>query len=389
MTRRSAATLLIDNEPMKPGRIAIHFPTDSDSEIEAIVFLEGDFPIKEVFALGEMLETSGVFTPGYGPPPVGLCHPEGFIYEHQVQQTKTVLLADRNITSRFAQIAKGAIADGQLRTVAAVMSFCQCLDILIEPSVAFHELASSQGNEQANTELAWFRAADNGNPRAWIAYALGERDALPQPYQPHARSVHDFAYPLYRWRRNYAAALKIGKLELQASLTPLERIMRLLDWMERDFIVAGPAAMLACIYFAPLSPPKKGLLKQLKSPDRGRAIAGIKNAAWDITYLSDFVKRVNDTPGGETRYLLASLDTSMHLIARSLFEYGADGFHMAPMADGLGRWWPRNDALVIAQRLQELFEHAARSVNGPLRERSSTYVDDAIDQGESALRQLQ
>ena len=40
---------------------------------------------------------------------------------------------------------------------------------------------------------------------------------------------------------------------------------------------------------------KADLFKQLRSPARDRALAGIKNAAWDMTHLSDFSKRVQDS----------------------------------------------------------------------------------------------
>lgn len=300
---------------------------------------------------------------------------------------KTVLLPDRNVTSRFARIAKGAEADEQMRLVAAIMAFAQCLEIQIEPSVAFHELAYTQGNASANEELAWFRASDNGKPQRWIDYALGRITCLPGPYQPHAVAEHDLIYPLHRWRRNYAAALKIGGLELDG-LPPLQRIFGLLDWMEHDFIVAGPAAIMACLYFAPNSPPRKGLLKQLKSADRERGIAGTRNAAWDVTYLSDFVRRVNDTSDGSVRYLFASLDKSLQRLAGALFEYGADGLRKEAIVGGLEQWWPRADAETIAARLEDLFSIVNAQDSSVDRSRSAGYVDEAIARGERKLREF-
>ncbi|MEN3967499.1 hypothetical protein, partial [Mammaliicoccus sciuri] len=91
---------------------------------------------------------------------------------------------------------------------------------------------------------------------------------------------------------------------------------------------------------APNSPPRKGLLKQLKSPDRQRALDGVKNAAWDITHLSDFIKKVNDAEGGDTRYLFASADKTLHKMAKFLFDFGANGVNVAPMIEGLAAWWP-------------------------------------------------
>lgn len=340
---------------------------DEEEELEGAIFLPPGFPYHELMALAPMLEGAGAFTPGYGPPPVGLCHPHGFLYTHGFQGQSTVLLPDRNIASRFAQIAMGALATNDLRLVAAIKAFCHFLDILVEPSVAFHELAHKQGNDIANEELRWFRIGDNGDAFAWFDYAIGRIDRIPSPAEQPRIDSHDLAFPLRRWRRNYIVALKIAELEL-SSLSNLQRMLSLLDWMHSDFIIAGPAAMLACIYFAPNSPPRKGLLKRLNSPDRQRALEGVKNAAWDITHLSDFIKKVNEAEGEGTRYLFASTDRTLHKMAKFLFDFGANGIHIDPMVEGLSAWWPSDQAKVIVERLARLFEDAAepgRALNSP------------------------
>ena len=95
--------------------------------------------------------------------PVGLFHPDGFFYDQHIERSKTILIPDRNVVSRMAQLARGrrVEADQQVRTAAGLLAFAQCLDIEIEPSVAFHELAHTAGNEAAWDELGWFRSADN------------------------------------------------------------------------------------------------------------------------------------------------------------------------------------------------------------------------------------
>lgn len=354
---------------------------DDQEDIEGIVFFPPEFPYPELMALAPVLEGAGVFTPGYAPPTVGLCHPDGFLYSHSFQGQSTILLPDRNIASRFAQIAMGKPATEDLRLVAAVKAFCHFLDILVEPSVAFHELAHKQGNFRANEELAWFRIGDNGDAFTWLDYALGRIDRLPQPANEPGVDSHDLAFPLRRWRRNYIVALKIAELEL-STLTNIQRMLALLDWMHNDFIVAGPAAMLACIYFAPNSPPRGGLLKRLNSPDRQRALDGVKNAAWDITHLSDFIKKVNEADGNGTRYLFASSDKALHVMAKFLFEFGVDSPDLRPMADGLSAWWPVDQAIAIAERFARLIEEAedpSRALNKP---QPNGFIDDMTVRGE-------
>lgn len=124
----------------------------------------------------------------------------------------------------------------------------------MEPSVAFYELAQKQGNAIANDELAWLRQADNANAFANMEVAMGRMERLEGLAPPTSIGGLDLAKLIRRWHRNYIVALEIGELELDG-LPHLERILALLNWMQRDFIIAGPAAMLACIYFAPNSPP--------------------------------------------------------------------------------------------------------------------------------------
>ncbi len=351
---------------------------------EGAIFLSPSFPYQKLLTLAPILEAASVFTAGYGPPSVGLCHPDGFLYSHSFENQSTILLPDRNIASRFAQIAKGELASDDLRLVAAIKAFCHFLDILVEPSVAFHELAHKQGNDIANAELGWFRVGDNGDAFAWFDYAIGRIDRIPPPKEvPHLDSF-DLAFPLRRWRRNYIVALKIAELEL-SSLTNLQRMLSLLDWMHRDFIIAGPAAMLACIYFAPNSPPRAGLLKRLNSPDRQRALDGVKNAAWDITHLSDFIKKVNEAEDKEVRYLLASNDRAMHILAQFLFDFGADGIHVDLMVEGLSAWWSVDHATTIATQLAHLIDHAmdpSRALNLPQPE---GFIDDMTARGEKIV----
>lgn len=359
---------------------------DGEGEIEGALFLPPDFPYPELLELGKYLKAADVLTPGYIPPPVGLCHPDGFIYEKNFEDIKTVLLPDRNVASRFAQIAKGGVVDDAVRPVAALLAFSHFLDIEIEPSVAFHELAHKQGNSISNEELAWLRQADNADAHTKMDVALGRAARLVVPPPPASVGDLDLAFPLRRWRRNYIVALKIGELEL-AGLPHLERMLALMDWMHRDFIVAGPAAMLACIYFAPKSPPRKGLLKQLQSADRLRAIEGAKNAAWDITHLSDFVQRVNEAADGSTRYIFASLDRNLHYIARSLFDFGADDIRPDNIVGELGKWWPQAHARAIAERMVGLFASVDHPERAARRPQIAGFIDSLIHSGEVALLQ--
>ncbi len=372
--------------PLSPERVVLSFGPDSDDpeQIERTVVLPHDFPYMELLALGEMLEADSVFVAGYRPPPVGLCHPNAFIFEANFEQIQTILLPDRNIVSRMAKIVAGAPMDAMLRKVAAIKAFCHFLDIQIEPSVAFHELAQTQGNDTANLELARFRDADNADPYPWLDLAFGQKDALAPINPKRSPESYDLAFPLRRWRRNYIVALKIAELEL--SVRPnLDRVLKLLTWMRDDFIIAGPAALLACIYFAPNSPPRRGLFKQLRSSNRQRAIDGVRNAAWDLTHVSEVVRKVNEAGNGPVRLLFASFDEGLRKLAGILFAISTESFSEELLAEALTPWWNQAQAEQIGRSLAELVRdindegRIQRQANSPLS------IDDMIQLGEQFI----
>jgi hypothetical protein len=372
--------------PQTPERVALTFgPDDDDPErIERTVILPPDFPYMELRALGAMLEAEGVFVPAYQPPPAGLCHPDAFIFEAQFEKIQTILLPDRNIASRMAKIVTGAPMDTKLRKIAAIKVFCHFLDVQIEPSIAFHELAQTQGNEVANLELARFRDADNADPYPWLDLAFGDLDAL-EPTEPqHSPECHDLAFPLRRWRRNYIAALKIAELEF-SSCTNLDRMLGLLSWMRNDFIIAGPAALLACIYFAPNSPPRRGLFKQLRSPNRLRAIHGVRNAAWDLTHLSEMIRKVNEANGSQTRLLFVSFDEGLRILAGLLFTVSTEDFSEQLLIEALVPWWSKVHAERIATSLVELLADLDDESRKQRQANSPVSIDEMIQQGEQLL----
>lgn len=376
----------LSRRPRSPERIALSFgPDDDDPErIERTVILPPDFPYMELRALGEMLEAEGVFVPGYQPPPVGLCHPDAFIFEAQFENIQTILLPDRNIASRMAKIVAGAPMDETLRKIAAIKAFCHFLDIQIEPSIAFHELAQLQGNDAANLELARFRDADNADPYPWLELAFGDLNALNPKEPQHSPEAHDLAFPLRRWRRNYIAALKIAELELSGRPN-LDRMLALLSWMRDNFIIAGPAALLASIYFAPNSPPRKRLFKQLFSPNRLRAVDGVRNTAWDLTHLSEMIRKVNEANDSQIRLLFASFDKGLRTLAGLLFHASAEKFSEALLVDALVPWWSRAQAEQIANSLMKLLADLNNKNRKQRQANSPVSIDEMIQQGEQRV----
>lgn len=355
--------------------------------MELFVKMPDGFPIQEVLDIGDHLQQIDVLVADYPDPNFEVYFVGNYLGANRLYGIQTILLPDRNVVSRMAQAAKGKLLDTHGRNAAAILAFAQCLSIQIEPSIAFHEVAFNAGNQVALEELSWFRVADNGNLHEWVAAGLGQLDSIPTIGTPPAIEQLDLAAPIKRWRRNYIVAMKIGELELNGKLNAIQKMSALMEWMRDDFILAGPAAILAFLYFAPNSPPRRRLLKNLKSSNRQEALNGAKNAAWDITYLSDFARRINEENDGpqQTHYIFATFDQRLRDLARFVIgeheEMGAD----ESLAKSFERWWPMKDAQTIADLWANCRTRTRTQEWWRQYKDRPDHVGDLIAQGEAAL----
>ncbi|HKR92193.1 hypothetical protein [Novosphingobium sp.] len=349
------------------------------------IFIDPDFPVEDVETIANRLTSLNCLASGFIPPPVGLLDIAALMYAERCDEIETTLIVDRNLASRMAQLAReGAPRKWDRTTEIAVklMAFAQAMNLDIEPGLAFHELAHRDGNASAQAELSWFRAADRGAAVKWIDVALGR--ATKVDLGPVAEpETHDLAKPLMRWRRNYIVALKIAEPALIGGKA-VNSMLALFDWMIDDFILAGPAAMYAARYFGPLA--NKGrMMKSMRSNDRERAIAGAKNAAWDITYVSEFCRRTRSGEESGRQYIFASGDQALIDVA-SIITCGPEADEDGPsLLERLCEWWPGREGRVIHDRYLACIERVG---NG--RNRGTDLTGDPIGemilQGEGWLR---
>ena len=144
-------------------------------------------------------------------------------------------------------------------------------------------------------------------------------------------------------------------------MAPLGRTLSLYRWLVDEFFLAGPAAFFATMYFSP-NAGRRRLVKHLRSHERGRAVAGVRNAAWDMTYLSDFVRRVGRTVEEGRYYVFATADRSLARIATAMVLDADRGDGRVEYARRLSDWWPECDAATIAG---ELLSHVERVEGRP------------------------
>jgi hypothetical protein len=194
--------------------------------------------------------------------------------------------------------------------------------------------------------------------------------------------------PLYRWQRNYVLALRIAELHL-AGGSPLELMERLMEWMYRDFLIGGPALQLASHYFAP-GAPRRGLLKHIESPDRDRALLGVRNAAWDLTLVSEWLNLVQRNDGAtrpERFYTLCTLDKAVKRMAQDLVTFEAkSGPEDEQLFNVFNRVWGQVAARRLAGLLGEYQTKAADQKRQLHQVSTLDFINEMISKGEEAVR---
>jgi hypothetical protein len=295
--------------------------------------------------------------------------------------------------TRWLALLSGRSGLPEDRIAAAIMVFAQSANILVEPNLALYEATVAGGSETTRQELLQFRIADNLDINYWTDLAMGRTRELSfadneLPTGSDECTEIDFEIRLERWSRNYILLLKVAELELSGGLDRTRQITELARWMYQDFIIGGPALLFAIHYLAPNSE-RSGLLKHLRSADRERALCGIRNASWDLTFLSDWIRRGGEQNEANTLTLLCSLDRKLLHLARKLGPQPAshptdDEFRSSALMKILEPWGERQ-----AHQIVDLIggfltnpDNPARQIHRP----NEVDIDQLIQAGEKFVR---
>lgn len=343
--------------------------------------------------LEHTLRSAAVLTPGNYDDPSGPSLAT-YISNARIGGVEFRALFDRNLISPIARLASGMAVPSNpqeeriTRLACAAFSFCIWADILIEPSMALYEYASSMGHPSALQDLRHFRIADNADPRLLFDIAAGLSDALPVEHleevaqDPGIQALKpredNFAKTLTPWRPNYLCVLKTLDL-LRSGLKPIDAACALLAWQTRESFFNG-VALMYCLAAMSHRPPKGGMLKGVKSTNISMLRDGAVNATWDICLLKQFGSYViqSDSPS----WSLWSDDFALKSIARSLF-IPSEASELDKLHEFFLKTWGKDGPLLFSRYVQ--FVHEA-NVGSPERKK---HTKDAFDRVEEDIGHLE
>jgi hypothetical protein len=292
-------------------------------------------------------------------------------------ESEIAAVLDRNLVSRIVSLAEGNRIDHSRpesavdRVAAGCMAFLITAKSLTEPNVSLYELAQTADDVDGRTELTSFRIADRIHPQAYLEVALGRAPGIDpdlidgalrliEAESPSTETV-DLEMPLRHWRRHRCALTQIALLE-RSSLKGRDKFRALLEWSVDPGFFDGLAIAFAIRLFGRAKPPGR-LLKSVRSPVLRRCLAGVRSAAWDLTYISHWLQRsVADEP--RMIWILCTNDRVLRDLARS-----AVGDEARAKALFTQNWRPR-EATELHQEYLAALEDAQSSgerLSGMLR----------------------
>jgi len=291
-------------------------------------------PPEDVTELQDVLRESKCFVPSFvDADPYSV---ETYVLEYAKHQTEITFLFDRNLYSRVLALAKGGRATERDRIAAAVMAFASCANTQIEPGLALYEGSASRANRTWKRDLGIFRRADEIHPVNWTALALGRIERFDRHipakrlsadianiFDPNAKlRFYGFVYPI---------VLKMATIAMMGG-SPDKKMIQLLDWMYYQWHFSAPATLLA-IQALSHNPPK-GVFKNIRAKNRAQSLAGVKNASWDLVYVTTWFEKIKAQEKDNQLTVLCSRDTVLLAVAELLRSAVFDG--MLPPFESAG-----------------------------------------------------
>lgn len=289
--------------------------------------------------------------------------------EHEVR-----VLLDRNLVSRAVALASGEEVahrrqgSQEYRLAAACMAYLITAQVTIEPNIALYEFASFE-SEAARRQTRGWRIADHVHPQAYLDVALGRVSSVDPVALREARRLvatlpsesPPLETKLRYFRRHYCALLEVARLD-RTELRPTEKVHRLIEWSMDAGFFDGLAIAFAIVFFGRHRAGR--MMKRVRSQSEARCLAGVRNAAWDLTYLSCWVKYASDA--NPYLWIFATGDRVLARVARA-----AVGGEERSALELLRANWPRAEAQALFAHYTDAWKRAQTSSerDAELRER--------------------
>jgi hypothetical protein len=321
------------------------------------------FKVEDITPLENILAVADPFVK-HPLPPVDKYDLTSYIFASHALEKELYALLDNNLATRVMELAAGMEMPGEVEKkpayilASAVMGFLIASEFLIDPTMSIYEKAASLGHEAAVDQLFRFRVADHVHPQAWIDLALQRTNRItPDEIEVATDYVikdapeieeKNFGKTLDMWKLNYYSVLKAAALWRKES-SDVVAACDYIYWMENESYFNAIAGIFSLVFFSPKRYGK--MLKGINSISKTKLLSGLKNAAWDMTYIRYWSKSCKDADENKF-WLLCSNDIALRRVASHIFEDPELG--EGHLLQTLESYWGQNKA----KQILKVYHHA-------------------------------
>lgn len=226
---------------------------------------------------------------------------------------KNILIIDRNIMTKIVEFCRsGILKDSYIRKVIGALLFWAAFNnVNITGGLALNEYAIVKGiNSDASFENNVFlKLFDQYSPKLWLD-VFEEKILNIPPIKLDAIQDYSFEVDNDHYNMHLSETIHLASLHLNSTLTPTEKIIDFLSWVDQNLLFCVYSVTYACMLFSQK-------VKQLKislSDTYETVLKKCSNQAWDLTYLSFWSTLYWEESESTTNHLFATMDTDLKKI---------------------------------------------------------------------------
>lgn len=211
----------------------------------------------------------------------------------KLSEKEIMVIVDNNIVSPICDLAKNGFLPNkfQQNKIALFITWVKFINATVTCGLGLIEndtagLSNIPGEEKRNL----FLHAINSIPaQIWKAVAFQEIEKIPQEYLIKSSTSSDEAKLFYypdelHFLTNKAAVIKMVNLLRTDETNEPDKFISFMEWYADNLILADSIIMYAAMIFGNI--PNISKPKNFGSNNFDKVVKGIKNQAWDITYLT-------------------------------------------------------------------------------------------------------
>lgn len=248
------------------------------------------------------------------------------LFELQNDDKNVKIIADRNIVSPICEIAtKGKLKDThRMQKIALFVTWTKYIRAQLSSGLGLYEsdtsgLSTISGEEN---RLQFLHGVDTIPSQLWKMLAFGQIEEIPASYLFKKTKVNNIKYDFsdnLLYLCNQAAIIKITQLIRTSGISGVDKYISFMEWYADNMDIAESIVFYAACVFMDVNHASKP--KGSKSQNYHKALAGIKNQAWDITYITAWSMQYRNESANDVT-MFATDDITQKVIAVNILPPG-------------------------------------------------------------------